>query len=103
MKIDKTPPLPRFNGDSPKVAGRPGTDAAEGSSASSPAAVAHLSRSINDSSQDIDAARVAELKEAIRDGRLQINAELIADKLIASAQALLSEGPAQGGKSRDET
>lgn len=92
MKIDKTPSLPRFNGETPRTAGRPaGPDGAAGSAATSPAAVTHLSQSISDTSQDIDATRVAELKEAIREGRLQINAEVIADKLIASAQALVQD------------
>lgn len=91
MKIDKTPSLPRFNGETPRTAGRPAGPDAAASSAASPAAVTHLSQSISDTSQDIDAARVAELKEAIREGRLQINAEVIADKLIASAQALVQD------------
>lgn len=91
MKIDKTPSLPRFNGETPRTAGRPAGPDAAGSAAASPAAVTHLSQSISDTSQDIDAARVAELQEAIRDGRLQINAEVIADKLIASAQALVQD------------
>lgn len=91
MKIDKTPPLPRFNGETAKTAGRAANPASADSPVSSPAAMTHLSQSISDSSQDIDAARVAELKEAIRDGRLQINPEAIADKLIASAQALLQD------------
>lgn len=91
MKIDKTPSLPRFNGETPRTAGRPAGPDAGGSAAASPAAVTHLSQSISDTSQDIDAARVAELQEAIRDGRLQINAEVIADKLIASAQALVQD------------
>lgn len=91
MKIDKTPSLPRFNGETPRTAGRAAGPDAAASSAASPAAVTHLSQSISDTSQDIDAARVAELKEAIREGRLQINAEVIADKLIASAQALVQD------------
>lgn len=104
MKIDKTPPLPRFNGEAPKVAGRPaGPDAAADSAAASPAAVTHLNQSISDSSQDIDAVRVAELKEAIRDGRLQINADIIADKLIASAQALIQDEKVQDERVRDGT
>lgn len=93
MKIDKTPPLPRFNGTTPKTAERtpdPAAGATE-STATSSAVAAHLNRATSDTSADINAARVAEITEAIRDGRLQINAEQIADKLIASAQDLLQD------------
>ncbi|MEO8410063.1 MAG: flagellar biosynthesis anti-sigma factor FlgM [Propionivibrio sp.] len=37
-----------------------------------------------------DSARVAEIKQAISDGRFTINAGAIADRLIASAQELVS-------------
>lgn len=91
MKIDKTPPLPRFSGDTPRTSERTSdpTSGAGESTAANPAVVTHFNKAISDTSQDIDAARVAEVKEAIREGRLQIHPEQIADRLIASAKDLL--------------
>lgn len=43
------------------------------------------------STGDFDAGKVDAIKGAIRDGKLQVNAEVVADKLIASAQALLDK------------
>jgi len=42
-----------------------------------------------DDASVFDAARVAEIKQAIADGRFTINADLIADRLIASAKELV--------------
>jgi negative regulator of flagellin synthesis FlgM len=38
---------------------------------------------------DFDAGKVAEIKAAIREGRFQVNAEVVAGKLLASANQLL--------------
>ena len=38
---------------------------------------------------DFDAGKVAEIKAAIREGRFQVNAEVVAGKLLASANELL--------------
>jgi negative regulator of flagellin synthesis FlgM len=38
---------------------------------------------------DFDASKVAEIKAAIREGRFQVNAEVVAGKLLASANELL--------------
>lgn len=38
---------------------------------------------------DFDARRVDEIKAAIREGRFQVNAEVVAGKLLASANELL--------------
>ncbi len=38
---------------------------------------------------DFDASKVAEIKAAILEGRFQVNAEVIAGKLLASANELL--------------
>lgn len=38
-----------------------------------------------------DAAKVDAIKEAIREGRFSVNAEVVADKLIASAQELIAK------------
>jgi negative regulator of flagellin synthesis FlgM len=38
-----------------------------------------------------DAAKVESIKDAIREGRFSVNAEVVADKLIASAQELIAK------------
>lgn len=38
-----------------------------------------------------DAAKVDAIKDAIREGRFTVNAEVVADKLIASAQELIAK------------
>ena len=38
---------------------------------------------------NFDASKVAEIKAAIREGRFQVNAEVVAGKLLASANELL--------------
>lgn len=38
-----------------------------------------------------DAGKVDAVKEAIREGRFTVNAEVVADRLIASAQELISK------------
>lgn len=38
---------------------------------------------------DVDVGKVEAIKDAIREGRMQVNPEVVADKLIASAQDLL--------------
>ena len=39
-----------------------------------------------------DRAKVEQIKQAIRDGTLSVNAEVVADKMLASAQDLLGKG-----------
>ena len=43
------------------------------------------------SNADFDAEKVARISQAIADGTFKINAEVIADKLIANAQELLTK------------
>ncbi len=43
-----------------------------------------------------DAARVDQIKQAITEGRFQVNAHVVADKLIASAQDLVSAASGKG-------
>ena len=43
-------------------------------------------------SPEFDTAKVARITQAIADGSFKINPEVIADKLIANAQELLSKG-----------
>ena len=38
-----------------------------------------------------DAGKVESIKDAIRDGRFSVNPEVVADKLIASAQELIAK------------
>ena len=40
-----------------------------------------------------DADKVKRISDAIRDGKMVVDADVIADKLIANAQELLSAGP----------
>lgn len=45
-----------------------------------------------DAGAEFDAAKVERITRAIAEGKFQVNAEVIADKLIANAQELLSRG-----------
>ena len=47
----------------------------------------------SESSAPFDASRVGEIKQAISEGRFTINAEVIADRLIASARELIDSRP----------
>ncbi len=41
---------------------------------------------------EFDRAKVEAIKEAIRDGRLPINAEVVADRMLAAALAMMPKG-----------
>ena len=89
MQIDPTQNTPRVTSSETRDVKKTSEPNA---SASTPSASARFEPSnITDSSQDIDMARVNEIRQAISEGRLEIRSERIADGLIASAQALVSD------------
>ena len=89
MKVDNSHPLQRPTQTDSKPA-QPAKQGVE-SQAASPATIAHLSNTSQDTTQDIDTARVAEIRQAISEGRLEIDSGRIADGLIDSVRDLLGK------------
>jgi negative regulator of flagellin synthesis FlgM len=71
-----------------------GTQAAAGIELSS--ASRGLQASDGSDPASFDSARVDQIKQAISQGRFQVNAHVVADKLIASAQDLVSSASGKG-------
>jgi len=95
MKIgdpDGKSPLTPFG----RVRPQPCAGKAEGNAVPTPSAEVELSDSAaklptGGAVPQFDAAKVSRIAQAISDGTYKINAEVIADKLIASAQELLGK------------
>lgn len=89
MKID---PSTKPAGPPPANAQRAAAPGKQASAASDDVHLSALSAQMNTSGDEpvFDSARVSEIKQAISDGRFSINAGAIADRLIATAQELVS-------------
>jgi len=71
-----------------------GTKAAASNEGSAPVRLSDLSarlHALDASGGDFDSGKVDNIKQAIRDGKFHVNSEAVADKLISSAQELLSK------------
>ncbi len=104
MKIGQPSELPALVTQSQTTAGQKSAAAAQSTpqasankgarSAGVAVSVSNLARTLEQGeageSADVDASKVAAVKTAIQQGTYTVNAEAIADKLLSSAQEMLS-------------
>jgi negative regulator of flagellin synthesis FlgM len=85
---------------SAQASGTSGAQATAAAPAGSSIEISSASRGLQSTdatdSASFDSARVDQIKQAITQGRFQVNAHVVADKLIASAQDLVSSALAKG-------
>ena len=72
-------------------AATPGAVAEAGSQVALSSTAATLRSRNAEAAGDFDAAKVSRIAQAVADGSFKVNPEVIADKLIANAQELLSK------------
>ena len=104
MKIPPTSPGSIQGGKTTEAADSGRAKASAGTNASVPASAGSASVQLSQlstqlhaiesslSGPEFDQAKVEEIKQAIRDGSLSVNPEVVADKMLASAQELLAKG-----------
>jgi len=97
MKIgnpaEKAPPAPLANGPAATHDAKAPAASSKAPDASAQVALSSTASTLMTGSTDadFDADKVARITQAIADGSFKINAEVIADKLIANAQEVLSK------------